>query len=196
MNKFKIFIPEKRHIFNIDFFISIAFVSSIILIILIDNESQFAIIPLGLFVSTVISMFIIKLINNFRYQNLNGKFDGELIFSNDKIILGKETILLSSIKDVRIYNRDYKGKYAYRKTFKPKLLQGVENEIKIELLNGNIIVKRFLQTKKNEISKVFNVLKKYHLQDKIHFLHLIEVMGINDYDEIQDLKRALKTSNH
>ncbi len=35
---------------------------------------------------------------------------------------------------------------------------------------------------------------EYHKQDKIHFLKLIEYLGMNDYDEIQLLKKKVQNN--
>ncbi|NJB84222.1 hypothetical protein [Wenyingzhuangia aestuarii] len=192
MKSFKIFTLVKNNIFNIDLIISLSFIVSISLVFLINKKNEFYYLSIIFLIINLITIITISLINNFRYQKLNGKFDGELIFLEDKIILDKTTILISDIKNIYIHIEDYKGKYLWRKTLKPKLQQGVKNFIKIELLNENTIVKYFLQNEKNEIIKISNILEKYYLNKKIHFLHLIELLGINDYDEIQKIKIKLK----
>lgn len=157
----------------------------------IKKESLLYTISIILLTLNFTSIILISLINNFRYQKLDGNFNGDLIFFEDKIILGEETILISEVKKIKIYNENHKGKYLWRKTLKPKLQQGIDNSIKIELLNGEIITKYFLQNKKNEITTVGTILKKYHTHNKIHFQNLIELLGMNDYNEIQKLKREL-----
>ncbi|MDO7171822.1 hypothetical protein [Mariniflexile sp. AS56] len=197
MNTFKIFIPIKNSSINIDWIFTITITLSLLFVFLVDYYEEIvpetiSKISVGFLIFNLILVIVIQIISHFLYQSLSGAFDGEIILNDDSINLGEKTLAISTIKKLEVFIQDYKGMHIWhQKTLKPKLQQGVKNAMKIELISGDILSVNFLQAYKNEFQKSSEYLKKYYLEGKIHFLHLIDLLEITDYNDIQNLKKEL-----
>ena len=136
-----------------------------------------------------------KIIGQFRHERLKGNIKGTIELQNEKIIVNDNEYLIDEIKKIEVYGGDYKGKWISKnKTdFGNALSNGVENAIKIVMENNKeTIIINFLQTEKREIKKAEKQLINYHKKGKIHWLQLIEILDINNYDEIQKFKNTIR----
>ncbi len=151
---------------------------------------------LGIIACLLILIGIItKIVGQFRYEKLKGFIRGTIELHNEKIIVNENEYLIEEIKKIEVYGGDYKGKWIskHKTDFGNALSNGVENAIKIVMENEKeTVIINFLQTEKREIKKAEKQLINYHKMGKIHWLKLIEILDINDYDEIQKFKSTIR----
>lgn len=144
---------------------------------------------------TILIGILSKMIGQFRTEKLKGTINGTVEFYNDKIVIKGVEYSLQNIKKVEIYANDYKRKWKLKSKydFGNALSNGVDNVLRITMNNEkNNISIFFLQERKNEINKIEKELVNYYKAGKIHWLKLIEILNINDYDEIQELKGTIR----
>ena len=141
-------------------------------------------------ICTILFGFAIRLLRFNKYKTLKGELISELEFLEDKIIIGDKQYLLEDIQKIEINAFDFKGLIIYSKgDLDGNLSNGVDNLLKIYLANQNKIEINFQQIVKNEIRNDQVNLISYCNQNKLHYLNLLEIMGINNYDEIQKFKK-------
>ena len=149
---------------------------------------------LGIFSCLLIFVGILtKIVGQFRYEKLKGKINGTIELHDEKIIVNGNEYLIEEIRKIEIYGGDYKGKWKskHKTNFSNALSNGVDNAIKIEMENETVII-NFLQTEKREIKNAEKHLINYHKMGKIHWLKLIEILDINDYNDIQKFKSTIR----
>ena len=141
----------------------------------------------------VLSGLFIKLFVQFKYEKLKGYFKGTIEFHENKIKVDKTEYEIEKIKKIEIYVGDYKGRWkpTGKTDYNNALSNGVENVLRIIMENETIAV-YFEQNVKNEIKLAEKQLVNYYKAGKIHWLHLIDVLEINDYDEIQQFKSTIR----
>ena len=175
----------------------------ICLIILMLNEKyithyHYLILELFRTVSLGLIVFFIKYIASYsEKQKVWGEIAGNLEIFTDRIEIGNKTLLLTDIKKIHFHIQDYE----YRKemllanTALPKLSNGFNNLLEIELLENKKMKIYFQQKYKNEFSrKNKTTLIEYYRKNKIPFLNLIEIFQISEYEEIQDFKQTIANS--
>ena len=141
-------------------------------------------------ICTILFGFAIRLLRFNKYKTLKGELISELEFLEDKIIIGDKQYSLEDIQKIEINAFDFKGLIIYSKgDLDGNLSNGVDNLLKIYLANQNKIEINFQQIVKNEIRNDQVNLISYCNQNKLHYLNLLEIMGINNYDEIQKFKK-------
>lgn len=79
--------------------------------------------------------------------------------------------------------------------FSPHLSTGLKNEVLIELEDGTEIKCNFLQTKHHRIANLRHLLIEYHKMGKIAWLQLLNILEIQEYHEIQGLKKEISKSS-
>ena len=147
-------------------------------------------------ICTILYGFTIGLLKFNKYKTLKGELISDLEFLDDKIIIGDKQYLLKDIQKIEINAFDFKGLIKYSKgDFDGNLSNGVDNSLKIYLTNQNKIEINFQQIVKDEIRNEEESLICYCNQNKLHYLNLLAILGINDYYEIQKFKKE-KLINH
>jgi len=148
-----------------------------------------AIIWFLFFVGYVISNF-------FLLQRKNGEFKGKLEFEINAIIINGAKYELNEISKISIRSSDFEGQFFPTQfALARHSSNGLNNEFTLNLNNGNEIKCHFLQTKGQRIKNYKNLLSNYHLKGKMSWLHLLEVLEMEDYNEIQLFKKELKERN-
>ncbi|MCK8141276.1 hypothetical protein MW871_05160 [Flavobacterium sp. I-SCBP12n] len=143
----------------------------------------------------VLSGIFIKLFVQFKYEKLKGYFEGTIEFHENKIKVDKIEYEIEKIKKIEIYAGDYKGKWkpTGKTEYDNALSNGVGNVLRIIMENENeTITIYFEQNVKNEIKIAEKQLVNYYKEGKIRWLHLIDILAINDYDEIQQFKSTIR----
>ncbi|MDP2540408.1 hypothetical protein CSC81_02465 [Tenacibaculum discolor] len=131
--------------------------------------------------------------NFFLHEHKNGEFKGKIELENDSILINKTKYELNEINKISIHSNDYEGQFVNGTfEFTRHLSNGLNNELTLNLSNGSEINCHFLQTKGQRVKNFREVLINYHLKGKMSWLHLLNVLEIEDYDEIQILKKELK----
>ena len=127
-------------------------------------------------------------------ERINGEFTGPLELFSDKIIIGERTILLPEINNIRAEINDFDEKklFILYMTPYPKISNGYNNILEIDLIGKEKIIIHFQQKYENEFSRINkDLLIEYYKKSKISFLNLIDILEINDYEEIQKFKKTI-----
>jgi len=131
--------------------------------------------------------------NFFLHEHKNGEFNGKIELEDDSIIINKSKYELNEINKIMIHSHDYEGQFVNGTfEFARHISNGLNNEMKLKLSNGNEINCHFLQTKGQRIKNFRDVLINYHLKGKMSWLHLLNILEMEDFDEIQIFKKELK----
>jgi hypothetical protein len=139
---------------------------------------------------------ILRIINIKNYKPLNGDLDSILILESDKITVNQLELTLTKIKNIELNCKDYKGfTNSYRPYsnggFSNGLSNGIKNTIKITMNDNSVHIYNFQQSNKDEINKAKEELINYYVFGKLHFLNLIDALGIREYEDIQKFKETL-----
>lgn len=131
--------------------------------------------------------------NHTRKEVLRGIIGGSICFNQDEITVNDHKYLLSELRKINIYMNDYEGRLdSNYKTFNGRISRGVSNSVILYLNNGIQKTFYFQQSGKHDNKLIHEELIHYYLMGKLHWLNLIDVLGISDYDEIQRFKSILK----
>ena len=144
---------------------------------------------LGIMCFSFFSAIIVGLSRYNKFVTLKGELKTDLEFFNDKIIIDEEEYPLSAIQKIEINAFDFKGAFRGYKNFDGTLSNGVDNTLKIYLNNEPEIKLFFQQTINNEIRNEKTSLINYCNHSKLHYLNLLEILGITDYEEIKIFKK-------
>lgn len=159
--------------------------------LILDNYFAYTIFfSLLLFIVLFIPLiFLSSIFNFFRYEKLNGELNLNLKFTAEGIMIDEKLFHINSIKKIEIESFDYKGRSInHKRAFKARKSLGTRNKLKIVLNNKTTKELFFQQTTKNQIFRDKYILIEYCNLDKIHYLNLLEILKISDYDEIQMFK--------
>jgi hypothetical protein len=152
----------------------------------------------AIFVTTAIASLVyglvMKLSGLARYEPLKGKLNELLKLELESVAIGSEVFFINDIKKIEINNFDYEGhfKYTSRGSFEANLSQGIGNSMIITLNSGEKKGCQFRQQYADDMCDAKSELINYYKKGKIHFLHLIDILKIADYDEIQEFKKEIQ----
>lgn len=116
-------------------------------------------------------------------EELEGHFDGKIIFTKDSISIGEDNYSIQDIQSITIHNNDYVGKKLYEQhEFETKgKSQGVDNQLILDLGNRKFIDAEFKQYTLGEFEKMKRILISYHKANKLSFDDLVYIMKL-EYD--------------
>ena len=174
-----------------------ALVLTILLLLLVFLEK-----PLGYsfdgwvtFVSILWFLYLIVLLvgSFFRYEPEFGNYTGYLTLCQEKIQVDKEDFELTNIEKLEfVHAYDIRGRFKNPiLRIKPRLSNGLDNLVEITLKNGNKIKENFLQTESDRLMNFKALLILYHQNGIISWLHLLDLLEITDYSEIQEFKKEV-----
>ena len=130
--------------------------------------------------------------NFFLQQRKNGEFKGKLELEINSIKINGTKYELNEISKISIRASDFEGQFfSTQFAFARHSSNGLNNELIIKLVNGKEIKCHFLQTTGQRIKNFKDHLTDYHLKGKMSWLHLLEVLEMEDYNEIQIFKKEL-----
>lgn len=145
----------------------------------------------GMFL-TLVLMVILGFTKFFTRKSLSGTLDLVLKFCENEIGVGDKRFSLKDINKIEFTVRDYFDQMEYSESnLNPARSNGTSNTCRLILTNGTRIEVKFQLIEKFEFRKMRELLIHYHTNGKIHFLSLIDYLGINDYKEIQEFKKSL-----
>lgn len=151
--------------------------------------------------STLLILWLVYVIglmisNYFRYEREIGSYCGKLTFWEDGIQVDEDYFKLSQISKLDFnIAYDIRGMFVNLNEFTPRLSNGLNNVMTLELKNGQKIKCNFLQTESERLRHFKEVLTHYHKNGILGWLALIDILGIEDYNKIQDFKKKLSTAN-
>jgi hypothetical protein len=130
------------------------------------------------------------------YQTLKGKLNGFIEFKKDAFEINEETFKLDEIAKLDIHCEDYYGQQTrgIGMNFSPGLSQGVSNFIEFTDYNNLNRKVYFKQTVKSQYKDLSSFIIICVQKGKIPFLRGIELLGITDYNEIQEFKKTATNS--
>jgi hypothetical protein len=195
MNSFPLFVPDKKPRLNNDELFAVMLIAvispSLFEVAILNSElSYFSIIPLALCPLIFISAIIVSLYNLDRYRTLNGDLKGEIVFTNDSIVVNGVVNDIDNLIKIDFKVTDYKGFRFYHKSFRPKLSNGTDNTVSLKLKDKRITY-HFQVLKKGDMNNVRMQLINYHLQGKLHWLQLLNILGYSEYEDIQEFKKEV-----
>ena len=189
-SEFEIFIPkpENRITPNKITFVLYATCVIIFMISVINHcKPQIALFLFIIPFSVSIYFFIKKF---WTYKFLDGELAGSLIISLDYIKIATQSFTINEIKKIDFHAINYYGKREdYRNNFNPILSQGTSNFVELFLNNGQKIKTYFKLNFKEHHKILYPFVVEMIKHGKISVLRGTEILGINDYDEIQEFKR-------
>jgi len=129
----------------------------------------------------------------FRYEREIGHYKGKLIFWEDRLQLNENNYNLSEIAKLNfIHAYDIKGMFLnHLVEFKPRLSNGLKNELILTFKNGKTIKCNFLQTESERLKYFKEVLTHYHREGIIDWFQLLNLLDIQDYHKIQEFKNEM-----
>lgn len=130
------------------------------------------------------------------YEPLNGNLDGDIQFRTTSFIINNQVVQLENLVKIDIHGMDYYGRRIRLSgiDFEANLSQGVGNFIEftsIENISTRVYFKQSIECQYRELRPF--IVSAIQL-GKLSFLRGIELLGITDYDEIQEFKKAMDTS--
>ena len=153
-------------------------------------------ILLGIMLITFIFGMIFRLVGIPTAEPLQGKIDGFLTFEMNAIQMATEVFNLEEIKCIEISNDDYYGKIidSGRGNFNSSRSNGVANFIELKLNSGETKICNFQLFNSYDIQKIRNELINYHINGKMEFENLANILGENNKKEIATLKVEIEKS--
>lgn len=127
------------------------------------------------------------------YEPLNGKLDGDIQFRRTSFIINNQVVQLENLVKLDIHGMDYYGRRKHLSgiDFEANLSQGVGNLIEftgIDNISTRVYFKQSVECQFRELRPfIVSAIKL----GKLSFLRGIELLGITDYEEIQELKKAI-----
>ena len=156
-----------------------------------DELSLFSKICLYIVPVIVIAAIVVSARNIHRHEPLKGTISGRIIFEKERIIVDNLPFLINEVEKISVRFSDYKSLRKTYRGFNGKLSNGIDNEIIIELPGGEIQVYFFQVEDRLGAEPIRDELINYHLSGKLHFLNLIELLNITDYNKIQQFKKEI-----
>ena len=146
----------------------------------------------GLFVGFGLSA-ILKWVQLTNRKTFQGKLLGKITFEKDSIRISGQNIPISDIEKIELEVGDYLDRKEYNGLgeFNPTLSTGTENICHLKLKDGTEKEVYFQIKQKDDFKKLRQELIEYHKSSKISWLKLIELLGIDEYEEIQEFKKTL-----
>ena len=198
--KYKILTKEKKFYWTVDSAFFVAMTITIVPMYVkwyIFNSDKFILfdeIMTCLMAISFIVFVIIGMSKFNKYKTLKGDLNSDLEFQNDKVLIAEKEYPITSIQKIEINSFDFKGALKGHRSFDGTLSNGVDNTLKIYLNDKTKIELNFQQTTENEIKNEKENLITYCNLGKLHYLNLLEILAISNYDEIQKFKEQNLTN--
>lgn len=200
--EFKIFKPKSDRKLTPNKVVYTLFFSSLVIVFLSHKFlKDSAIEKIGIS-GVMLAIFLIvyfSITQHAKIEPLNGTLSGSLIFKTNEVIIENCVYRLSEIKKIEFTILDYLDKWELpaRSDLNPARKNGTSNTCELTLVNGEKVVVHFQLMYKDEFKRMRELLILYYSENKLHFLRLIDHLGIDKYEDIQEFKKNLpsKTSS-
>lgn len=191
MNTFKVFTPPKVDLrkLSVNQFVGVFWMVAIIAYTIgyiTDNKTLrvicWSIFLLGIMLK-VISFFIKK---------PKRILEGTITFEKESITVNENKYDLSVISKLQFSDHgNYLRKAESFSTDKESWPNGKDISVLLNLTDGSEIIKYFELNHRGQMQDIRPQLVYYHNEGKLHFLNLIDILGIEDYNAIQIFKNSL-----
>ncbi|HRP61021.1 MAG TPA: hypothetical protein PK833_12165 [Vicingus sp.] len=157
-----------------------------------DNFSELGEFLLALSISVMLVAQFYRFFSMNNHEPILGDVVRGLKFCFDTIHTDEAFYEIKNIRKIEIYCGSFEGDIIIsRGNYNGGISNGLHNKLIIHFNDNKQVEIFFHQAYEYEIRKIKAYLIHYHLQGKIHFLRLIELLGITDYDEIQKFKKEI-----
>lgn len=117
---------------------------------------------------------------------------GEITFYPDKITIAGTNILISAIEKISIpHFSDYIGR-----TEGDKTSEGNANRIEIKYADGKTAIYYFMLERRYQLRDVVEELIAYYKAGKFDFDNLTMILGLENYNAIQNFKNTLSIKSY
>lgn len=189
---FQLFIPDKqlRHI-NEDQVIFTLWISYFVVFwglgeLLFPKDSQAGLLC-GIVLGCIPLFFLVT--SFFRYRPLGGTLKGDIEFTMEGIRVNDTFYPMTDITAIDFFINDYYGRNVFlNQTMTPRLSQGVNNYVKFTDAGGREHQYHFKLFSANGERELDPVISMATAEGKLPLLRGMELLGINNYDEIQRFK--------
>lgn len=124
-------------------------------------------------------------------EKLHGMLNSWLVLKKDSITIGDRLIHLSEVLNMSLSVDDYEGS-TINGGYSHKYSIGVQNYFNLKLKSGETIHLMFQMQSASDLSRARDLFIHYYESEILHFINLIDILGIQDYDEIQKFKSTIK----
>ncbi|WKK76732.2 hypothetical protein QYS49_05475 [Marivirga salinae] len=194
--KFDIFIPDKRKQYSISDILGIvAMILAILILILnhfftISQTINQAIS--GILFTVMLYYFVRAVVVRGKIQPLKGKLMGQLKFGSTEIFINDQKIDLDQINKLEFIFGNYYSQFkSAQPIFDPYSENGTSNWMTL-CFNKKKHSIQFRRMYNGQEKYLKPLLEYLHFKDKISFLRLTEILGINKFEEIQEYKLELE----
>lgn len=116
--------------------------------------------------------------------------DGEITFLDNRILVNDNVFSIDAVKSISFPSfDDYKGKVI--NPAENKVSEGINNVVEILSKEGKKHVYYFQLDHRYQIRDMREQLIQYHLADKLDFNLLVNMLGLESYNAIQNFKNEL-----
>ncbi|POS00555.1 hypothetical protein Q361_1624 [Flavobacterium croceum DSM 17960] len=199
MAKFKIYTKDKKFYVtdNKLYLVQVILLTPGLIHLIFFKDKEYHNLEVSLLWISLIYMIISMFLNwtSFaRYRPLEGKIEGEIILSEEEILIENEVIKIKDIKNIEITNDDFLN---FMKSYNKYVMlgrksYGVENEIKITLINGKLYKINYQQDQNHDMQECKELLKLYFKKGIISLENLMYVLGIVEVEEKTEFKKSLE----
>ena len=145
----------------------------------------------------VIYLIYLKMHHFLTIERPRGKFNTDLIFEKDQITINEKIYFVSEIKKIKFSNfGDRRGKYKYyNSSFESSFSHGLNNKFTLQLKNKKKVSTHFLQEGNRSLKQHPDVLIQYYNKGLLHWLNLIDILEISNYEDIQKFKKEINATD-
>lgn len=198
--KFQIFIPEKRKSFPFTNTLLVSLIGLSILIYILDYFSvdfiSNKIIATVMFVG-FLSFFLRAAIVRGKVRPYHGRLEGWIYFSNNGLKINDEEIDINNLTKLDFEFGSYYSEFIHHTTaiIHPWRENGTNNFLKLNYIDGTKRSIQFQRMYEDQQKYLKPFLEYLYAMNLISFLRLIDILGITEYEKIQDYKKELVNSS-
>jgi hypothetical protein len=191
-----IFKPQKKLYLKLDDYFLLALLGSILLLFIeasIGKCRNFcAVLTIALQIMIFLVAIYLRLTVKRRFELLKGKLEGDLCVGKEYIRINDITYTIESLSKISLMIGGYYGQRLFaQRGIHGDLSQGVNNRVVLHFNDRKDITCYFRIENDKDLKILQDSCIHYYVAGKLHLLHLIDAMGISDYDKIQEFKRTL-----
>ncbi|MAC94717.1 MAG: hypothetical protein CMC96_04370 [Flavobacteriales bacterium] len=196
--KFQIFIPEKRKSFPFTNTLLVSLIGLSILIYILDYFSVDFIsnkIIATVMLVGFLSFFLRAAIVRGKVKPYHGRLEGWIYFSNNGLKINDEEIDINNLTKLDFEFGSYYSEFIHHTTpiIYPWRENGTNNFLKLNYIDGTKRSIQFQRMYEDQQKYLKPFLEYLYAMNLMSFLRLIDILGITDYEEIQDYKKEIKT---
>lgn len=116
--------------------------------------------------------------------------DGEITFLDNRILVNDKVFSVDALSMINfLFFDDYKGKVI--NPTDTKLSDGVSNIVELYGKDGQKTIFNFQLDHRYQVRDIREQLIQYHLSGKLEFTNLVNILGLESFNAIQNFKNEL-----